>query len=158
VSTIPAVAYKDVLSYQSQPRYHQERQKHKKQLKVVKQKVVKQKKRTASNTAVQYSIPFPLFMLTVSAITAGMIVNVAQHALVSQSTYQVEAIKKEIQMEQQIQQKLIAQKARLDSPRRIETVAIQQLSMIKAPKTSYLKVASIKAAEVSGEQNSSASR
>ena len=153
MSTIPAVAYKDVLSYQSQPRYHQERQKHKKQL-----KVVKQKKRTASKTAVQYSIPFPLFMLTVSAITAGMIVNVAQHALVSQSTYQVEVIKKEIQMEQQIQQKLIAQKARLDSPHRIETVATQQLSMIKAPKTSYLKVASIKAAEVSGEQNSSASR
>ena len=96
-------------------------------------------------------------MLVVSAITAGMIVNVAQHALVSQSTYQIEAMK-EIQQEEQVQQKLIAQKARLDSPRRIETVATKQLSMIKAPKTSYIKVASIKAAEVSGEQNSSASR
>jgi cell division protein FtsL len=97
-------------------------------------------------------------MLTVSAITAGMIVNVAQHALVAQSTYQIEDIKKQIQCEQQIQQKLIAQKARLDSPRRIETVATRQLSMIKAPKTSYLEVAGYETAGISDKQNSSASR
>lgn len=151
--TIPAVAYKDVLRYQSQPQYYDERQKRKKRL-----KVVKDKKRTASRATVKYSVPFPLFMLTVSAITAGMIVNVAQHALVSQSTYQIEAIKKQIQCEQQTQQKLIAQKARLDSPRRIEMVATRQLSMIKAPKTSYLKVAGCETAEISDEQNSSASR
>ncbi|MBI4734065.1 MAG: hypothetical protein HY779_04525 [Rubrobacteridae bacterium] len=87
-----------------------------------------------------------------------MIVNVAQNALVSQSIYQIEAIKKQIQCEQQIQQKLIAQKARLDSPRRIETVAVGKLSMIKAPKTSYLKVANCGSTEEAGRQNSSASR
>jgi cell division protein FtsL len=158
VRTIPAVAYKDVLSYPAQPRYHNERHKQKKRLKVVKDRSLNEAKRSVSRSAVQYSIPFPVFMLTVSVITAGMIVNVAQHALVAQSTYQIEGIKKQIQVEQQIQQKLIAQKARLDSPRRIEMVATKQLSMIKAPKTSYIKLASSGTMGNSGEQNISASR
>jgi cell division protein FtsL len=158
VRTIPAVAYKDVVNYSVQPQRYNERHKPKKRLKVVKEKTLPETKRSVSRSTVQYSVPFPVFMLTVSVITAGMIVNVAQHALVAQSTYQMEGIKKQIQVEQQIQQKLIAQKARLDSPRRIEMVATKQLAMIKAPKTSYIKLASNGSMRNSGEQNISASR
>jgi len=50
-------------------------------------------------------------------------------------------VKKEIQIAQQEQDKLLARKAKLESPQRIESVAINKLSMVKAPKISYLRVA-----------------
>jgi len=86
-------------------------------------------------------IPFPIFVLSVTALTAGIIINVAQHALVSQLNYEIEGAKKEIQLAQQIQEKLLAQKAKLESPQRIESIATTKLSMVKAPRISYLRVA-----------------
>jgi len=67
-------------------------------------------------------------------------VNVAQQAIVSQLSYEIEAVKKEILQAQQVQEKLLAQKSDLESPQRIEEVAINKLSMVKAPRVSYLKI------------------
>lgn len=86
-------------------------------------------------------MPFPVFVMSVSIITAGIIINVAQQALISQLSYQIESIKKEVQSAQQTQDKLLAQKSILESPQRIEFVAVNKLSMVKAPKVSYLKIA-----------------
>ena len=96
---------------------------------------------TSKRTSSSVEIPFPLFVLSVSALTACIILNVAQQALVSQLSYQTEMVKKEIQIAQQEQDKLLARKAKLESPQRIESVAINKLSMVKAPKISYLRVA-----------------
>ncbi|HCG99462.1 MAG TPA: hypothetical protein DE036_06640 [Actinobacteria bacterium] len=96
---------------------------------------------TSRRAASSIEIPFPLFVLSVSALTACIILNVAQQALVSQLSYQTEMVKKEIQIAQQEQDKLLARKANLESPQRIESVAINKLSMVKAPKISYLRVA-----------------
>lgn len=85
-------------------------------------------------------IPFPVFILSVTILTLGLLVNVAQQALLSQLSYEVENVKKEIQLAQQVQEKLLAQKAELESPERIESIAIQKLSMVKAPKVSYIRV------------------
>lgn len=85
-------------------------------------------------------VSFPVFILIVSLLTAGVLVNIAQKALVSQLSYDIESLKKEIQTAQQEQDKLLALKARLQSPQRIESVAIGKLSMVSAPKISYLKI------------------
>lgn len=85
-------------------------------------------------------IPFSIFVLTVSVLTAGIIINVAQKAIVSQISYEIESVKKEIQQAKQIQDRLLAKKARLESPQRIESVAIKKLLMVKAPKISYLRI------------------
>lgn len=85
-------------------------------------------------------IPFPIFVLTVSVLAAGIIINVAQKAIVSQISYEIESVKKEIQQAQQVQDGLLAKKARLESPQRIESVAVKKLLMVKAPKISYLRV------------------
>lgn len=105
--------------------------------------VENQTRRVASSKrpAASVDIPFPVFVLSVTALTVGIIVNVAQQALVSQLSYDVETVKKEIQLAQQEQEKLLARKAKLESPQRIESIATKKLSMIKAPKISYLRVA-----------------
>lgn len=86
-------------------------------------------------------IPFPIFVLFVTVLTAGLIVNVAQQALVSQLSYEIDGVKREIQLAQQTQEKLLAQKAKLESPQRIELIATEKLCMVKAPKISYLRIA-----------------
>jgi cell division protein FtsL len=86
------------------------------------------------------AIPFPIFVLSVVALTLGLIINVAQQAMVSQLSYEVDNVKKEIQAAQQVQEKLLAEKAKLESPERIESIAIKRLSMVKAPKISYVRV------------------
>lgn len=70
-----------------------------------------------------------------------MIINVAQQALVSQLSFEIDSVKKQIQIAQQAQDKLLAEKAILESPQRIESVATGKLSMVKAPKVSYLRIA-----------------
>ncbi|MCL6471649.1 MAG: hypothetical protein K6T91_02425 [Firmicutes bacterium] len=100
-------------------------------------------------------IPFPVFIMSVSVITAGIILNVAQQALVSQLSYETESVKKEIQLAQQIQDKLLAEKSILESPQRIESVAVNKLSMVKAPKVSYLRIANRDQVDTKGSNESS---
>ncbi|MBE0447692.1 MAG: hypothetical protein IBX64_06290 [Actinobacteria bacterium] len=110
----------------------------KEQLKTKKKlRVVKEKNR---HTLSIPEIPFPIFILSVTVLTVGLIVNVAQQALVSQLSYETESVKREIQLAQQVQEKLLAQKVKLESPQRIESIAIKKLSMVKAPKISYIRV------------------
>lgn len=89
-------------------------------------------------------LSFPVFVASVSVITAGMIINVAQQALVSQLSYEIDSVKKEIQVAQQVQDKLLAEKAILESPQRVELVATGKLSMVKAPKVYYLRINDVK--------------
>jgi cell division protein FtsL len=100
-----------------------------------------EEKRRQSRSAPEIS--FPVFVITVSIITVGMIINVAQQALVSQMSYQTELLKKDIQVAQQIHDKLLAEKAILESPQRVESIATNKLSMVKAPKVSYLRIAGV---------------
>lgn len=111
---------------------YKERLKSKKKLRVVEEK--------SRRIAPLPKITFPVFALSVTLFTAGLIVNVAQHALVSQLNYEIESIKKNIQLAQQAQEQILAQKAKLESPKRIESIATTKLYMVKAPKISYLRV------------------
>lgn len=104
-------------------------------------KVVETRRRQVRQAIALPEIPFPVFVTSVMVITAGIICNVAQQAIISQQGYMIESIKKEIQIAQQAQDNLYAQKAILQSPQRIESVAVKKLSMIKAPKVSYLRIA-----------------
>lgn len=126
-----AVAARNVAVKQQYPRQKQ-KPKPKKKL-----RVVEAKRRQSISLP---DIPFPVFIVSVSLVTAGIMVNVAQQAIVSQLSYEIEAVKKEILQAQQVQEKLLAQKSDLESPQRIEEVAINKLSMVKAPRVSYLKV------------------
>ncbi len=103
-------------------------------------KVVEPKRRQSRQALALPEISFPVFVMSVTVITAGIIINVAQQAIISQQSYMIESIKKEIQVAQQAQDNLYAQKALLQSPQRIESVAVEKLSMIKAPRVSYLRI------------------
>ena len=103
-------------------------------------KLVKACGRAARRTASASELPFSIFVISVSILTAGIIVHVAQQALVSQLSFEIENVKKEIQLAEQTQEQLLAQKAALESPQRIETIATGKLSMVKAPKISYLRI------------------
>jgi len=127
-----AVAARNVAVKQQHPR---QKQKPKPKEKL---RVVEVKRRQSISLP---DIPFPVFIISVSLVTAGIMVNVAQQAIVSQLSYEIEAVKREILQEQQVQEKLLAQKSDLESPQRIEEVAINKLSMVKAPRVSYLKIA-----------------
>ncbi|NCO66798.1 MAG: hypothetical protein COW32_03310 [Candidatus Aquicultor secundus] len=119
---------------QQQVRY-KEQPKPKKKL-----KVVEPKRRQSRQVLALPEIPFPVFVMSVTVITAGIIINVAQQAIISQQSYMIESVKKEIQVAQQAQDNLYAHKAILQSPQRIESVAVEKLSMVKAPKVSYLRI------------------
>ncbi len=106
----------------------------KKRLKVVENR----RRRTLALSLPQ--VPFPVFVVSVSVIAAGIIINVAQQAIVSQLSYQIDSVKSKIQSAQQVQDKLLAQEFMLESPQRIESVAVNKLSMVKASKVSYLKI------------------
>ncbi|MDI6717097.1 MAG: hypothetical protein QME63_09160 [Actinomycetota bacterium] len=88
------------------------------------------------------TIPFPLFILSVSILTIGAMINTAQQALIAQQGYEIESIKRDIQLAQQEHDRLLALKARLESPQRIEKIATTKLLMVNVPKVSYLQISS----------------
>ncbi len=85
---------------------------------------------------------FSVFILITVLIGAVLLINVALHALIAQGAIDVDSLKKDIQKTKALQESLRLEKARLQAPARIESIAVTKLGMIKPTSVSYIDLSS----------------
>ncbi len=91
-----------------------------------------------TKTAEQSNVVFNVIIFALIIIAAVALGRVVQFALYNQYAIQNEQLNKEIEDLQQIRQELIGRKLSLESPQRIQSIAMKKLKMIKPVNVRYI--------------------
>lgn len=100
---------------------------------------VKSKNKSKSKVARRrQAYSFFVFVVAATLLTAAVMVNVSEHALIAQDAVELENLKGEVQIEQTSREDLLIQKAALESPERIEAIAVGKIGMVRPAQVDYL--------------------
>jgi len=110
-------------------------------------KVVKPRKRLIM---VDSASLFSLFLFLSFFLATGLIFNVSQRALIAQVALENKQLEDVLEKEQLKEQRLFIAKAKLNSPDRIEKIAVEKLGMICSSEVNYLELPS----EIAGQKDS----
>ena len=92
------------------------------------------RRKAADETSVVFKI-IVFALIIISAVALGRVV---QFALYNQYALENEQLIKDIGSEQQIRQELVSRKLSLESPQRIQSIAMKKLKMIKPADVRYI--------------------
>ncbi len=107
-------------------------------------------KKTARKTRVS---TFAVFLVLTGLLAAAVMANVAEHALIAQESIELESLKGELRVEQALREELLIKRAELESPERIENLAVGKLGMVKPEQVGYLYLADLKLAKVENAES-----
>ncbi len=84
------------------------------------------------------SVVFKIIIFVLIILAAVALVRVVQFALYNQYALENEQLIKDIGSQQQISQELVSRKLSLESPQRIQSIAMKKLKMVKPANVRYI--------------------
>ena len=84
------------------------------------------------------SVVFKIIIFTLIILSAVALGRVVQFALYNQYALENEQLIKDIGSQQQIRQELVSRKLSLESPQRIQSIAMKKLKMVKPANVRYI--------------------
>ena len=97
------------------------------------------KKKAARQKTVEHgNVVFNVIIFALIIIAALALGRVVQFALYNQYALQNEQLNKKINDQQQLRQELVGRKLSLESPQRIQSIAMKKLKMIKPVNVRYI--------------------
>lgn len=89
-----------------------------------------------------------LCFLCVAAFVSGLLIlTICLHVMVVQNDLKVREIEREIELERRKHEAMRVEIASLESPSRIESIAVDELKMVQVAQAEYLETASYQAAK-----------
>ena len=81
---------------------------------------------------------FNFFALCATLLAVLVILNLMQRALIAQDALKVQKLRNSVQGEKTRQERLFLKRTKLNSPRRIEKIALEKLKMVAPAQVHYL--------------------
>ena len=98
---------------------------------------------------------FVIFVIVTSLLAGAVMANVTGRALIAEDGVELENLKSELKIEQDLREDLLIQKVALESPERIDATAVQELGMIKPVQVDCLVITESPRASTEKATNSS---
>ncbi|RJP29401.1 MAG: hypothetical protein C4536_11375 [Actinobacteria bacterium] len=97
-----------------------------------------------------------LCFICVAAFVSGLfILSICLHVMVVQNEIKVREVEKQVELERRQQEAMRVEIASLESPARVEKIAVEQLKMVQITQAEYLETPAYKTAKLQdGEEHS----
>ena len=113
------------------------------------------RERKCANDRRRLRLTFFCFICVAAFVSGLFIITICLHVMVVQNELKVREVEKQIELERRQHEAMRVEIASLESPARIENMAVGQLGMVQVTQTEYLETSAYQAAKLQVQEGQS---